>query len=541
VESPALRSQNTRQPVEPTRFFVESKREKMAPRDAAERKADIGQGIDLPRFFHLASRETMCRLTSLLAVLAATLIPATPALKGAGRQAFIVGAGNYDNLPDLKNPSNDAILMAETLKKLDFEVYGGGALIDPGVEDLKRAFLRFSASLAEQTETVIFFAGHGLQLGGENLLIPADFDIPSGSPDQSGRSARLQCLTLTDILSTLEESRVALSVVLLDCCRDPGNLVESAGFVPDTGLAEPKKTELGKGNELLIGFAAKHGHFALDGTGANSPFTEALASRLVVPGTSLRKVLEEVTAQVMQMTDSAQQPFFYGSLTKDIYLAGTPSGREMLVNSAAAGIGAPDTVDKLVAALEPGNGHSYVRKLLGEPRESSELKATIQGRTVKVESEVYETDIYQLELLYLPPGQEILETMTGTPARRDERALLAFVMRISHDASAISIYRGSSANTLFILGRSTSRELWEQAGPGRTWFNECARTPRTVGSFYFGRGGHYLDWLVPAPSNFDGELIPQSMKEPFRAFGVMGSTDDDELFQFVARRVAPPF
>jgi len=483
----------------------------------------------------------MRSLYSFPAILAATLIPATSTLKAAGRQAFIVGIGNYENLPDLKNSPNDALLMAKTLQKLDFDVYGGGALINPGVEDLKRAFLRFSASLGEQTETVIFFAGHGLQLGGENLLIPADFEIPSDSSDESRRSARLQSLTLTDILSTLEESRVALSVVLLDCCRDPGNLVEGAGLVPDTGLAEPKKTELGKGNELLIGYAAKHGQFALDGKGDNSPFTEALSSRLVVPGVSLRKVLEEVTANVMLMTDSAQQPFFYGSLTKDVYLAGTPSGREMLVQSAAAGIGAPDTVDKLIAAIEPGNGHSYVRKLLGEPGETSELEATIEGRTVTVDSEVYETDIYQLELLYLPPGQEVSETMTGTPARKDEPALLAFVVRIAHDASAVSIYRGSSANTLFILGRSTSGELWEGAEDGKIWFNACARYPQKVGSLYFGRGGHYLDWLVPAPSNLDGDLDPERMKEPLRAFGVVGSTTDKDLFEFVARCVAPPF
>jgi hypothetical protein len=480
-------------------------------------------------------------LLSLLTLLAAILISATPALQAAGRQAFIVGVGHYDNLPDLKNSPNDALLMAKTLEKLEFNVFGGGALINPGVEDLKRAFLRFSASLGEQTETVVFFAGHGLQLGGENLLLPADFAIPSDSSDESRRSARLQSLTLTDILSTLEEARVALSVVLLDCCRDPGNLVEGAGLVPDTGLAEPKKTELGKGNELLIGFAAKHGQFALDGEGGNSPFTEALSSRLVVPGVSLRKVFEEVTANVMSMTDSAQQPFFYGSLTKDIYLAGTPSGREMLVQSAAAGIGAPDTVDKLIASIEPGNGHSYVRRLLGEPREMSERKTTIEGRTVTVESELYETDIYQLELLYLPPGREVSETITGTPARSDERALLAFVVRIAHDASAVSIYRGSSANTLFVLGRSTSGELWEGADDGKIWFNECARNPQKVGCLYFGRGGHYLDWLVPAPSNFDGDLDPRRMKEPLRAFGVMESTTEKDLFEFVARCVAPPF
>lgn len=470
--------------------------------------------------------------------LALTIFSAPCQLEANDRHAFVVGVGEYKALSDLDNPARDAQLIARTLEKLDFKVFGNGPILDPGVNDLKRSFIRFSSLLDEGAEVVIYFSGHGAQIGGENLLIPTDFQLPSGDAAEAVRYSRLQSLTLNEILSTLEESKVSLSVLLLDCCRNPGSLAADAGLVPGGGFAANQNPKLGEGGEVLIGFAAKHGQFALDGEGDNSPYAASLAKWMALPGVSLRKAFDEVTAEVMETTQRIQQPFFYGSLTKDVYLAGVPSGREALTNAEAVGIGAPDTVDKLMAVIDPGNTHTYLRKLLGEPEYVAKESAKLLGKEVPIVSESYSTDFYWLNMLYAPAGA--IAQGDQKVENPKELELVGYAMGLSEKGRPVAIYRGVPANTIFSLGKTTAAELWKESGPPeQTWFNECARYPRVVGEFYFGRLGHYYDWLVAAGSDLDGKLNPEAMNEPFRSYGA--ALDIEGAFELVAGHLAPAY
>ncbi len=247
------------------------------------------------------------RLRLLLAVLAALLL-ATPALAQPGaRVALVVGVGAYRAIPPLANPPNDARAMAATLTRLGFEV---DLVMDPDRLAMEQAVRRLGQRATGADAALFFYAGHALEFGGRNWLLPVSTDI------RNDRDLRFEGLDLDSIIAQLEGARV--SIVLLDGCRDnPFRLrlaASTRGIATGPGLT-PVRAAVG----TLIAFATAPGEVAEDGAGQHSPFTAALLRKIATPGLELRALMAEVRREVREQTGGRQVPWEHSALEGAFY------------------------------------------------------------------------------------------------------------------------------------------------------------------------------------------------------------------------------
>ena len=246
---------------------------------------------------------------ALLCALAAMVVPA--GAQAEKRVALVVGNGSYQNTAPLNNPSHDALDMAAVLKRLRFEVVEGRDLDKRSMERLIR---QFGIKLAGADVALFFYAGHGLQVGGQNYLVPTDARLAAeGDVD-------FESLPLDLVLKQMERE-AKTSLILLDACRDnplARNLARNMGTrsaAIGQGLAEVRT-----GVGTLIAFSTQPGYVALDGTGRNSPYTEALLKYVELPGKDVSAVLVEVRNDVLKATNGKQVPWEHTSLTGQVYL-----------------------------------------------------------------------------------------------------------------------------------------------------------------------------------------------------------------------------
>ncbi len=223
------------------------------------------------------------------------------------RVALVIGNSAYQNAPPLPNPSRDAKAVAANLKKAGFEVVA--AHNDLGNLQFKRAIRQFEDLAAEADITVVFYAGHGIEIRGVNYMIPVDAKLASD------RDADDEAITLDRLLETIEGTK-KLSLVILDACRDNPFVRgmkrqrTAATRAVSAGLALVGPTS----RNTLIAYAAKSGTAAEDGTAEHSPFTHALLNHLFEPGLDIRLAFGRVRDEVLKLTGSRQEPFVSGSL-----------------------------------------------------------------------------------------------------------------------------------------------------------------------------------------------------------------------------------
>ena len=224
------------------------------------------------------------------------------------RVALVIGNAAYKRAA-LANPVNDAKLMAERLKAQGFEV---SASYDASQSGMKRAVQTFAASLRERGKDAvafIFYAGHGVQVKGENYLIPVDEQIKSEA------DVDIDAVSLSSIMSMLENTQTRLAIVVLDACRDNPFAFSRAA---QRGLAlvpAPSGT--------LIAYSTSPGRTAPDGpAGTNSYYTAALVQALAEPGLKVEDAFKKVRVAVHAKTNGAQTPWEHSSLLGDFYPAG---------------------------------------------------------------------------------------------------------------------------------------------------------------------------------------------------------------------------
>ena len=224
------------------------------------------------------------------------------------RVAMVVGNGAYINAPALDNPANDAALIAESLTALGFEVT---KVVDGDHRQMLDAMSAFGRSATGADVALFFYAGHGVQVGGRNWLLPvsssikAETDLPS------------QAIRTNDIMEVMEASGASLKLVLLDACRN-NPLPKTASRGATRGLARLEARTAG----TMISFATAPGDVAADGTGNNSPFTTALAQHIATPGLEIRQLMGRVREMVYKSTDKAQLPWVNEALIGEFYFAG---------------------------------------------------------------------------------------------------------------------------------------------------------------------------------------------------------------------------
>jgi hypothetical protein len=178
---------------------------------------------------------------------------------------------------------------------------------DLGVVDFKRAVREFLITAENADIAVVYYAGHGVEMGGTNYLIPTDARLTRDYDVED------EAVGLDRLIWALQPVK-RLRLILLDACRDNpfGSRVRSAG------LRSAMRGGLGKLEDVsadtLVAYAAKAGSVSYDGDGANSPYATALVRHLTEPGVDIRIALGRVRDDVIAMTGGRQEPFIYGSL-----------------------------------------------------------------------------------------------------------------------------------------------------------------------------------------------------------------------------------
>jgi len=223
------------------------------------------------------------------------------------RVALVIGNSTYQNVARLPNPANDADAVAELFKDAGFDTVS--LQQDVGNLDFKRAIRKFEEAASDADIAVIYYAGHGIEIGGVNYLIPVDAKLASDldAPDEA--------IPLDRLVESAGSAR-QLRLIILDACRDNPFVVNmkrqrlAGNRSVSAGLSELQPTATG----TLVAYAAKAGSTASDGAGEHSPFTTALLANLTTAGLDIRLAFGRVRDQVMKITNDRQEPFVYGSL-----------------------------------------------------------------------------------------------------------------------------------------------------------------------------------------------------------------------------------
>jgi uncharacterized caspase-like protein len=226
------------------------------------------------------------------------------------RIALVIGNSGYKLVGELPNPRRDAALVAASLKADGFEVT---LITDASRQQMVDALRLFRDQADSADWAVVYYAGHGIEIGGTNFLVPVDAHLRSDvdAPDEA--------IPLDRIMDTVSGAK-KLKLVVLDACRDnpfTRTMKRSIAFRSvSRGLASVRP----EGGVLVV-YAAEDGQVAEDGDGKQSPFSEAFVRYLAEPGLEINKLFRLVTADVLKSTGNRQRPYQYGSLpgAEDLY------------------------------------------------------------------------------------------------------------------------------------------------------------------------------------------------------------------------------
>jgi hypothetical protein len=230
------------------------------------------------------------------------------------RVALVVGNSAYRNVAILDNPAKDARLLADTLSSLGFTLVGGGAQLDLDKPSLDRAVQAFGSQLAGADVGLFYYAGHGVQVRGENYLIPVDAN-PTKEADVD-----FQMLDANLVLRQMEGAGTRLNIVILDACRNNpfggrGLAVDRARAAENTRLRDTRGglAQMQAPQGTLISFATQPGSVAQDGGDGNSPYAKALALTMRRPNLDIFQMFNQVGLTVKRATGGAQQPWVSSS------------------------------------------------------------------------------------------------------------------------------------------------------------------------------------------------------------------------------------
>jgi uncharacterized caspase-like protein len=209
------------------------------------------------------------------------------------RTALVIGNAAYGELGVLRNPVNDASDMAAMLQQLKFEVT---LLRDVNLRAMREAVDTFSRQLRQGGVGLFYFAGHGVQVNGENYLIPLRANITRE------QDVPYEAMPVGRILGGMEDADNQFNIVILDACRD--NPYARQWRSVQRGLAIVQAV---RGS--LIAYATAPGSVAIDGSGRNGIYTSYLLKYLPTPGLSVEQLFKKVRAEVIGATRNKQTPW----------------------------------------------------------------------------------------------------------------------------------------------------------------------------------------------------------------------------------------
>jgi uncharacterized caspase-like protein len=284
------------------------------------------------------------------------MLAATTASRAATEQrvALVIGNGTYKNTIELPNAPSDAAAVAASLRRLGFLVVEGSNLTYSGMTDKLR---EFSRALNGADVGLVYYAGHGMQVAGENYLIPVDAALKQES------DLEFEAVKVDAILHQLQlEAKV--KVVILDACRDNPLVTELARSMAASSKSKSRSAATSAGlsaidtqsaSGTIIAFATAPGTVALDGQGAHSPFTAALLDNMETPGIDIDVMMKRVRGEVARTTGDRQQPWTNSSLTAEFYMrpAEPTADKPTVVATATPADGAVQPQSPAAAGFNP--------------------------------------------------------------------------------------------------------------------------------------------------------------------------------------------
>ena len=408
------------------------------------------------------------RPAKLLVVAVVALVLAASASVALARQvALVVGNSTYAHIGRLPNPENDAVDMAATLRRMGFEVT---TELDADRGELTEALRAFTRRSAGADVSLVFYAGHGLEMDGVNYLVPVDARL------ERDVDVRYETVTLDDLLVSTVGARLRL--VILDACRNNPLARSMQRTVASRSVSGGSFGQLDEdllGDETLVAYAAAAGTTAADGTGRNSPYTSALLAHLDEP-LEILTLFRRVRARVLEATNGEQRPHEYQSLLREHYLSGAPAVDVVTVEPAA-----PDVADVDVGELDIA-----LLRVLAE-RGDADAQAELGGRNEAGRNGV-ERDFGEAVTWYrraAEQGHAHGQTSLG--------ALYGSGRGVSHDdAEAVRWYR-RAAEQGFALAQSWLGDMYRTGrGVGRDdveavrWFRRSAEQGHASGQANLG-------------------------------------------------------
>ena len=280
-----------------------------------------------------------CHLVTLVAAALVLAVCSSAPAQAEKRVALVVGNSHYKNVTPLDNPVNDAKLMAETLRALGFVVVGGNAQLDLDKAQFDGAVQAFSEQIQGADVGLFYYAGHGLQVRGQNYLVPV------GANPARETDVDFQMVDTALVLRQMEGAGTKLNIVILDACRN--NPFGGRGLRgSEGGLAQMRAPE-----GTLISYATQPGNVARDGANGNSPYTRALADAIRKPGKDIFQTFNAVGLAVKEATGGVQQPWVSSSpIAGSFYFAGQLAGAPASAAAPPPSVAAPTAADEAARA-----------------------------------------------------------------------------------------------------------------------------------------------------------------------------------------------
>lgn len=228
------------------------------------------------------------------------------------RVALVIGNGAYQKAKSLPNPANDAADMAKALKELGFEVLSGTDLNKRQMQDLIRAF---GTRLGPGDIGLFYYAGHGIQVNGENYLVPVDAEIPQED------EVPYATVPISLVLTKMATAKNNLNLIILDACRNNPFARDWTGYRDvenNDGLAK-----ISPPTGTLVLYSTEPGKVASDGAGRNGLFTESLLTQMKKPNLEFEAMVKFLAKDVKTKSGNKQSPWKEGLYDGDFYFVRT--------------------------------------------------------------------------------------------------------------------------------------------------------------------------------------------------------------------------
>ena len=254
----------------------------------------------------------MFRHALLTLMVPAALLFGAHSASAESRLALVIGQSAYRSVPALPNPANDARAVTQLLTDSGFEVSTASDLSQTQMREKVSEFAGKVAARGADTVALVFYAGHGLQIDGENYLVPIDIDVKREA------DIPIQAVRLNDILNTLTSVPSKMRILILDACRNNPfpDISKTAGgglAIVDAKVGSPG---------TFLSFSTSPGAVAEDGAGSNSPYTTALLTAGKEQGIPIEETFKRVRSAVNKVTEGRQTPWDSSSLTEDFRFSG---------------------------------------------------------------------------------------------------------------------------------------------------------------------------------------------------------------------------